>query len=257
MITQKQFLADLRSIGVRKGMDLLVHSSLRRTGPVEGGPEAIIDILLEAIGPTGTLLMPTISGSVTPSQPVFHVEKTPSAVGYLPQLFLTRKEAVRSLHPIHSAAAMGPRAEFYTQDHLAANTPWSPESPYGKLMRQNGWILFLGVNMDVNTCFHALEIEALIPGIHTEKADTLYVIDYDGVLHEKEHHWHSRRAQYFIDMEHLLHEQGALTYGSIGAGLSRLVDAAAMRRIILPLIRKTPEILVHRSSAQDRYVWQP
>ena len=72
---------------------------------------------------------------------------------------------------------MGPKAELYTRDHLIANTPWSPESPYGKLMRNNGWILFLGVNLSVNTCFHALEIEALIPGIHTEQADTLFVID--------------------------------------------------------------------------------
>ena len=255
-MTKKKLIADLKRIGVRKGMDLFVHSSLKRTGPVQGGPDAIIDGLLEAIGPRGTLLMPTLS-SVTPAQPVFHVEHTPSSVGYLTSVFRQRKRAVRSLHPVHSVAAMGPKAEFYTQGHLAVNTPWSPESPYGKLMRNNGWILFLGVNLNVNTCFHALEIEALIPGIHTEEADTLFVIDYDGVVHEKEHHWHSYRARYFIDMEHILFERGALTYGQIGAGISRLVDAAAMRRTILPLIKKKPDIIVHRASDQDRYVWQP
>jgi len=256
-MTKKKLIADLKRIGVRKGMDLLVHCSLKRTGPVEGGPAAIIDGILEAIGPGSTMLMPTISGSVTSAQPVFHVEHTPSSVGYLTNLFRQRKGALRSLHPVHSAAAIGPKAEYYTQGHLEVNTPWSPESPYGKLMRNNGWILFLGVNLNVNTCFHALEIEALIPGIHTEKADTLFVIDHDGVLHEKEHHWHSRTAQFFIDMEHILFESHALVYGQIGAGISRLVDAAAMRRIILPLIKKTPDIIVHRASDQDRYVWQP
>jgi len=256
-MTKKKFIADLRRIGVRKGMDLLVHSSLKRTGSIQGGPEAIIDGLLDAIGPGGTLLMPTISGSVTPAQPVFHVEHTPSSVGYLTSLFRLRRHAVRSLHPVHSVAAMGPKAEFYTEAHLAVNTPWSPESPYGRLLRNNGWILFLGVNLDVNTCFHALEIEALIPGIHTENADTLFIIDHDGAVHEKEHHWHCREAQFFIDMEHILSESQALAYGPIGAGISRLIDAAAMRQTILPLIRKNPGLLVRRASDQASYVWQP
>ncbi len=257
MVTKKELIADLKRIGVRKGMDLLVHSSLKRTGPVQDGPDAIIECMLEAIGPGGTLLMPTVSGRVTPAQPVFHVEHTPSSVGYLTNLFRQKRGALRSLHPVHSVAAMGPKAEFYTQGHLAVNTPWSPESPYGKLMRNNGWILFVGVDLNVNSCFHALEIEALIRGIHTEKADTLFVIDYDGLLHQTEHHWHCRKAQFFMDMEHIVFESHALTYGQIGAGISRLVDAAAMRETILPLIKKNPDIIVRRGSDQDHYVWQP
>lgn len=254
---KNKFIEDLKEIGVREGMSLLVHSSLKRTGPVEGGPGAIIDALSEAIRPNGTLLMPTISASVNPSQPVFHVDKTPSSVGYLTNVFRQKKGVLRSLHPVHSAAAMGPKAEFYTRDHLSANTPWSPESPYGKLMRNNGWILFLGVNVSVNTCFHALEIEALIPGIHTEQADTLFVIDYDGVLHEKEHRWHSETTRYFVDMEHILFEHNALTYGQIGRGISRLVNASAMRKIVLPIIKKDPQLIVRCKSDKNRFIWHP
>jgi len=255
-MTKKEFISDLRKIGIKKGVDLLVHSSLNRTGPIEGGADAIIDGLLELIGPEGTLLMCTVSGNVNPDQPTFHVEKTPSTVGYLSNVFLQRKGVLRSLHPIHSAAALGPKAEFYTKGHIEENTPWSPASPYGKLMRNNGWILFLGVNMDVNTCFHAIEIEALIPGMYTKEADTLFVIDYDGRLHEVSHHWHARKGQYFIDMEHILFEREALFYGRIGAGISRLVDAGAMRKIILPMIKKNPELIV-RCDPANQFVWQP
>jgi len=257
IITRSRLVADLKSLGVREGMDLLVHSSLRRIGPVVGGPDTIIDGLREVIGSAATLLMPTISGSVTPDQPVFHVEHTPSSVGYLTNVFRKRRGAVRSLHPVHSVAAVGKRAGFYTQEHLAANTPWSPESPYGKLMRTDGWVLLLGVNLNANTCFHALEIEALIPGIHTEASDTLFVINDDGVVHEKEHHWHAEKVQYFIDMEHILIECGAITFGKVGSGISRLVDAAAMREITLPLIRKDPELIVRCTSEQSDYVWPP
>jgi len=124
-------------------------------------------------------------------------------------------------------------------------------------MRNSAWLLFLGVTLQANSCFHALEIEALIPGVHTEEADTLFAIDCDGVLHEKHHHWHAQKTEYYTDMEHILHESGALTYGHIGAGISRLVDAASMRKTILPMITKNPHIIVRPASHQNRYVWKP
>lgn len=254
---KKQFIAELRQIGVREGMDLLVHSSLRRTGSVEGGAEAIIDGLLEAIGPAGTLLMPAISSCVNPRQPVFHVEKTPSSVGCLAEVFRQRDGAERSLHPVHSVAGLGPKAGFYTEGHHEVNTPWSPGSPYGKVMRNKGWILFLGVTLEVNSCFHALEIEALIPGIHRPEVQTLYVFDYDEVEHEVVHHWHADKVQYFVDAEYILAERGALRYGRIGRGISRLVDAAAMRETMLPMIKNDPSLVVRPKSDSNRFVWQP
>jgi len=161
--------SQLRRLGLQAGMNLLVHSSLRRVGPVEGGAEAIIDCLLRLLGPDGTLMMSTVSGNVNREQPVFHVQETPSTVGTLGNVFRRRPGAIRSLHPVHSVVAMGPKAEFFTAGHLEARTPWSPDSPYGKLMRNHGHILFLGTNFTCNTCIHALEIEARVPGLHTEE----------------------------------------------------------------------------------------
>ena len=43
-------------------MTLMVHSSLSALGEVEGGANTVIGALLEAIGPTGTLAMPAMSG---------------------------------------------------------------------------------------------------------------------------------------------------------------------------------------------------
>ena len=124
-------------------------------------------------------------------------------------------------------------------------------------MRNKGWILFLGVNLNCNTCFHALEIEARVPGIHTRESDTLFIIDHDERQHRNEHHWHSRSAQFFIDMEHILAANQALTYGRVGEGISRLVDAAAMRQVILPMLKEDPDILVRRRSPDDDFIWEP
>ena len=70
VILEARQVAELRALGVRPGMNLLVHSSLKRLGPVDGGAEAVIDALLEAIDPGGTLMMPTHTWKVvTSSQP--------------------------------------------------------------------------------------------------------------------------------------------------------------------------------------------
>jgi len=257
MMERNALVAELRDIGVCEGKDLLVHSSLRRIGPVVGGADGVIDGLLEVIGPEATLILPTISGCVTPAQPVFHVQATPSSVGVLTNVFRQREGVIRSLHPVHSAAALGPRAMHYTDGHLAANTPWSPETPWGRLLRADARVLFLGVNLNCNTCFHALEIEARVPGIHTPESDLLHIVDQAGQLHRKRHHWHARRAQFFVDMEHILAAAGALRYGRVGQGICRLVDAGAMRDIMLPMLREDPGILVWRRSESDDFVWEP
>ena len=247
---------EFKALGIRPGMDLLVHSSLRRVGPVEGGADTVIDALLSVLGPEGTLMMSAVSGNVTENQPVFDVRLTPATVGTLPNVFMKRTGVIRSLHPIHSVAALGPRAEFFTAGHLECNTPWSPESPYGKLMRNGGSILFLGTNFTCNTCIHALEIEARVPGLHTRRTSTLYIRDYEGKLRVIQHHWHAPKKDFFVDMEHVVEAAGGLKWGRTGIGISRLVDAEILRATVLPILERTPEQVIMSYSGDD-FIWEP
>ena len=247
---------DLQSLGVKPGMSLLMHSSLRRIGPVEGGADTVIDALLEILGPEGTLMMSTVSGNVNREQVVFDVRHTPSTVGTLSNVFLKRKGVIRSLHPVHSIAAYGPKAEFFTEGHLDVNTPWSPGSPYGKLMRNGGHILFLGTNLTYNTCMHALEIEARVPGLHTKETTELFIHDYEGNVRTIQHHWHAPKKDYFLDMEHILAGVNGLKYGIVGQGICRLVDAEILRKTVLPILQTTPELAIMRRSDND-FIWEP
>ena len=247
--------AQLEDIGITPGMDILVHSSLKRLGPVEGGADGIIDTLLAAIAPDGTLMMSTVSGNVTPDQTFFHVTQTPSTVGALTNVFRQRPGAIRSLHPVHSLAAIGPRAKFFTEGHLEARTPWSVESPYGRLMRNDGFILFLGTDFNANTCIHAIEIEARVPGLHAETTTCLQVTDYDGVEHEIEHHWHAPKICCYSDLEYLVERAGGLTYGRIGNTICRLVDATILHATLLPLFQDTPELGVVCLS-DSKFKWE-
>ena len=57
--------ADLAALGVRPGSTLVVHSSLSSIGYVTGGAHAVVLALVEALGPDGTLVVPTHSGELS------------------------------------------------------------------------------------------------------------------------------------------------------------------------------------------------
>jgi aminoglycoside N3'-acetyltransferase len=54
-------ISQLRALGVASGSVLLVHTSFTRVGPVEGGPAGLIEGIGAAVGPSGTLVMPSMS----------------------------------------------------------------------------------------------------------------------------------------------------------------------------------------------------
>ena len=161
VVTRSDIVAGLRALGVREGDLLQVHSSLSSLGYVVGGAETVVDALLEAVGPTGTVMVSTFNhGRVAIFDPV----STPSFNGAITEALRLRPQAVRSLHPTHPYAAIGPLAKELTDGHLGVIT-WGPDSPLGKLARRGGWVLLLGVGMNRNTAVHVGEVMARVPCI--------------------------------------------------------------------------------------------
>ena len=59
--TVPSLAADFAALGVQPGMVLIVHSSLKSLGWVNGGAVAVILALEQVLGAEGTLVMPTHS----------------------------------------------------------------------------------------------------------------------------------------------------------------------------------------------------
>src|ERR1700722_11593714 len=59
LIRRDQLAAELRSLGLRPGQDLLIHCSLRQVGHIEGGAAALLDALRAVSGSAATLVVPT------------------------------------------------------------------------------------------------------------------------------------------------------------------------------------------------------
>lgn len=153
MVKKEDILLSLDLMDIKKGDVLLVHSALSSIGHVEGGADTVIDALLEAAGDEGTVVMSTLTGWFEP----FDADNTPSAVGKISEVFRQRKNARRSLHPVHSVAAIGKHAKFITEGHDRCETGCGESTPYLKMKELNGKVILLGVDMDRNTVMHSLE----------------------------------------------------------------------------------------------------
>jgi aminoglycoside 3-N-acetyltransferase-4 len=62
-LSKAEITSRLRAMGVDRAGVLLVHTSFRALRPVEGGPLGLIEAIRDVLGPTGTLAMPSFSGS--------------------------------------------------------------------------------------------------------------------------------------------------------------------------------------------------
>ena len=182
-ITIASIRNDLLQLGISPGMVLLTHSSLSSLGWVSGGPVAVILALEEALGPDGTLVMPTHSGDLTDpekwenppvpeewkepirqSMPAFDPVLTPTrGMGRIPETFRNQPGVLRSDHPHISFTARGPQAQFITGTH-GLHFGLGEESPLARIYDLEGWILLLGVDHDNNTSLHLAEYRADYPG---------------------------------------------------------------------------------------------
>jgi aminoglycoside 3-N-acetyltransferase len=250
MITQAQLSTEFAALGVPGGGQVLVHSSLRSLGQVEGGADAVIDALLAVLGPQGTLLVPTLTGSEALSAqnpPQFDPTHTPCWTGIIPETLRKRPGAVRSLHPTHSAAAIGAEAQALLAGHTFSVTPCDELSPYGELARRDdGYILLIGVTHESNTTFHHVEEMAGLP-YHMQEGFAAATVVVDGKLQTRHVMLHKYGPQRHFDvMEPLLLEQGIQRTGRVGEATVRLVHAPGLVRAALRAVAADPTILLQK-----------
>ena len=155
---------DIRAIGLPAGCVLFVHSSLKSLGFVEGGPrtvvESLVQVVVEELG--GTLAMPAFSINDTMHHTFeagdeFDQATTPTNMGKIPETFRLMPGVRRSLHPTHSVCALGPKAEWLTADHHRSPHAFGGQSPLGRLLEANGWLMGMGTDLGPVTFYHVLE----------------------------------------------------------------------------------------------------
>ena len=155
--------ADLKAaftaLGLSAGSGVMVHSSLRSFGYVEGGPLTVIEALMETLTPEGTLLFPSFNHALAFQEGapgVYDPLVTPTVNGAIPDRFWRLPGVWRSLDPSHAFAAWGRNARRYIENHHRTLT-LGPQSPLGLLRADGGYGLLLGTGYGSNTFHHVVE----------------------------------------------------------------------------------------------------
>ena len=155
MLTFEELADNFRALGVKKGDTLLIHSSYKSFGGVDGGPQTVINALLEVLGEEGTLLMPTFNFDFCKGAD-WDVRETPSQMGFMTNLVRTDPRAKRVFHPIYSFAVIGKYAEAFGA--LRYKSSYGATSAFAKLCRLDGKIMVIGLSYnDSMTFFHHIE----------------------------------------------------------------------------------------------------
>ena len=225
-------------------MNLVVHSSLSSLGHVEGGADAVIDALLDVIGETGTLAMPTFT---FPPKPVFDPRTTRSTTGLITETFRRREGVLRSIHPTHSVAAFGPLADHLIDGHRGA-TALGENSPLHRLALSGGFVLLLGVAHTSNAMVHVGEAVARVPYLDLPYSDAFNVsvtvrLPEGGemVVPPRENPGCSIN---FGVVEEPLRERGSVRYGKVAKADTQLVRAAHIIEIADELTAVDPAALL-------------
>ena len=242
--TRSRLAGAASQLGVRRGGIVLVHSSLSALGFVPGGAETVVAAMLDAVGPSGTVVMPTHTWEwMDQGERTFDVRATPSCVGIITEQFRKLPHAIRSLHPTHSVAAIGPMAAELMADHQKAASPCGEGTPYMRILEQ-GQVLLLGVGLQYNTVFHTIEAMTQAPYLLSDVADQFTILDEDGsstFVSIRRHRLQVRRN--FPGVEDLLVRSETLVKGMVGRSVLRLINGRRFLDCMLPAIRSDPSLL--------------
>ena len=235
-MNRKDIANALHNMGLKNGAAVMLHSSMLSLGKVDGGPEAVIDAFLDAIGPQGTLMVPIFG-----------------ALGILTEIVKKRPGAVISPCSKGTIAAIGAKAEFLCAGHGAGKTVHGDSSPYTKLAELDGVICLLGVDQDRNTTLHAVEALLELPYL----SDTVGIYTTpDGDTLEKTWQYYPGPHRDFIGFERHLRAENAISVHRLGNAQVRLIKAKDLFAIGLRLGRQNPAFALCDNPACEACVKQ-
>lgn len=273
----KQQLKDqLESMGLKGDETILIHSSMKAIGAVDGGADTVLDAWMEYFK-DGLLLLPTHTWkTVNADNPVYNPYTTPSCVGLLTNMFMKRDGVIRSLHPTHSMSGYGKNAAEYLAGEEYNNTPCTPGGCYDRLKEVGGKVLLVGVGHERNTYIHSVEEVLNVPNrlsdmpmelvieLQEESNNSGKLPPYNRDEGWKKHtdnklcrkvyvrkHYNAQQphiSEDFVKLNQIFLDSGVVRKVKFGDADSLLCDAKGMFNIVRHVIAPDPECIVTKDT---------
>ncbi|MCG8608658.1 AAC(3) family N-acetyltransferase [bacterium] len=136
----------LVGVGIEPGDIVYVAAFMAILGNASSIVDETIDALVDAVGPDGTIVMPTFNFGFCRGE-TFDRETTKSTCGVLTEAFRQRPEAKRTVYPpYHSVAAIGRHADEISR--IRSTTSFGKDSVFHWLFQKQAKHVLLG-------CSHA------------------------------------------------------------------------------------------------------
>ncbi len=167
---------------------VIVHATLAGFEQIDGGAATLCRSLIECVGDTGTLLMPTFTlvetlgdgmtdeSGVIRRPAAFHPDlPVDENLGEVPETFRKLPGVLRSNHPTHSFAAWGRHA----RDMLSTQRDNNSLGPLKKLNLAQGHVVLLGTTLEAASVIHLAEEQLHVPYLQRRTASRLNSAGYD------------------------------------------------------------------------------
>lgn len=245
MINFNYLISAFRDLGVQEGDVLLVHSSFKSFGGVEGGPQIVIDALLEVLGKEGTLIVPTYNWGFCSGE-TFDIKNTTSTCGIITELVRKNPSSKRVLHPIYSHSVLGKLVNDI--GNMRYKSSFGKDSVFAKLRELNGKIMIIGLPFILSNTFgHHVE-EMLGIDYRCLKEFRGKIIDDNG----KEYHDNffmnvkpldGSIETHFDDFEKLMDDEKITIVRKIGDSTVKLMDVNQVFNRLYQEIKANPHFM--------------
>ncbi len=258
MVYTKQDLKNqLAQMRITPDDRVLIHTSYKSVGEIEGGPDAFLDAFCEYLH-EGLFIVPTHTwANVNRNNPVYRVDETVPCIGLIPRLAARRADGVRSLHPTHSVWAHGKGAEDLIRGEEHARTPAPVGGTWWRFGELGVKILLIGVGLERNTYIHAVDEIAELGRLSGNGEWEVTVIDAEGREYVHSFRGHGNTgSDNFGNFEEAFATLGVMKYGQLGNAEVRVVDARLCRDILLSIYARTDEHLCLTPGQIPRSLWE-